>query len=62
VVGLVDAIVNFDANKQVKLEIYAQHRIREAILDGPLLYGRAGLLDEVALLSPWGFQCMGVLR
>ena len=34
VLGLVDAIQKFDARKQVRLERYAQHRIRGAILDG----------------------------
>ncbi len=34
VLGLVDAVQKFDARKQVKLEQYAQHRIRGAILDG----------------------------
>ncbi len=34
VLGLVDAVQKFDACKQVKLEQYAQHRIRGAILDG----------------------------
>jgi RNA polymerase sigma factor FliA len=32
--GLVDAVAKFDARKQVKLESYARHRIRGAILDG----------------------------
>ena len=31
--GLVDAVQKFDARKQVKIESYAQHRIRGAILD-----------------------------
>ncbi len=31
--GLVDAVLKFDARKQVKIESYAQHRIRGAILD-----------------------------
>lgn len=31
--GLVDAVRKFDARKQVKIESYAQHRIRGAILD-----------------------------
>jgi RNA polymerase sigma factor for flagellar operon FliA len=34
VLGLVDAIQKFDARKRVKLERYARHRIRGAILDG----------------------------
>jgi len=34
VLGLVDAVAKFDASKRVKLESYAQHRIRGAILDG----------------------------
>jgi RNA polymerase sigma factor for flagellar operon FliA len=34
VLGLVDAVKKFDAGKQVRLEQYAQHRIRGAILDG----------------------------
>ena len=34
VLGLVDAVQKFDASKQVRLEQYAQHRIRGAILDG----------------------------
>lgn len=34
VLGLVDAVQKFDACKQVKLEQYAKHRIRGAILDG----------------------------
>ncbi|MBI4165568.1 MAG: FliA/WhiG family RNA polymerase sigma factor [Acidobacteria bacterium] len=34
VLGLVDAVHKFDADKEVKLEQYAQHRIRGAILDG----------------------------
>ena len=34
VLGLVDAIQKYDATKQVKLEQYAMHRIRGAILDG----------------------------
>jgi RNA polymerase sigma factor for flagellar operon FliA len=34
VVGLVDAVAKFDANKRVKLETYAQYRVRGAILDG----------------------------
>jgi len=34
VVGLVDAIAKFDASKRVKLETYAQYRVRGAILDG----------------------------
>ena len=34
VLGLVDAVAKFDASKRVKLEIYARHRIRGAILDG----------------------------
>ena len=32
--GLVDAVKKFDAKKQVRLELYAQYRIRGAILDG----------------------------
>jgi RNA polymerase sigma factor for flagellar operon FliA len=32
--GLVDAISKFDTRKRVKLESYARHRIRGAILDG----------------------------
>jgi RNA polymerase sigma factor FliA len=31
--GLVDAVLKFDPRKQVKIESYAQHRIRGAILD-----------------------------
>ena len=34
VLGLVDAVAKFDANKRVKLETYASHRVRGAILDG----------------------------
>ena len=34
VLGLVDAITKFDVNKRVKLESYARHRVRGAILDG----------------------------
>jgi RNA polymerase sigma factor FliA len=34
VIGLIDAVEKFDASKQVRLEQYAQHRIRGAILDG----------------------------
>ena len=34
VVGLVDAVAKFDASKRVKLETYARHRVRGAILDG----------------------------
>jgi RNA polymerase sigma factor for flagellar operon FliA len=34
VLGLVDAVAKFDASKHVKLESYARHRIRGAILDG----------------------------
>jgi RNA polymerase sigma factor for flagellar operon FliA len=34
VVGLVDAVAKFDPNKRVKLESYAGHRVRGAILDG----------------------------
>jgi len=34
VLGLVDAIHKFDARKHVRLDRYAQHRIRGAILDG----------------------------
>jgi RNA polymerase sigma factor for flagellar operon FliA len=34
VVGLVDAISKFDTSKRVKLETYAQYRVRGAILDG----------------------------
>jgi len=34
IVGLVDAIAKFDVGKRVKLESYAQHRVRGAILDG----------------------------
>jgi RNA polymerase sigma factor for flagellar operon FliA len=34
VLGLVDAVAKFDASKRVKLESYARHRIRGAILDG----------------------------
>ncbi len=33
VLGLVDAVRKFDASKQVKIETYAPHRIRGAILD-----------------------------
>ena len=32
--GLLDAVRKFDSSKHVKLEIYARHRIRGAILDG----------------------------
>ena len=34
VLGLMDAVQKFDDTKQVKLEQYARHRIRGAILDG----------------------------
>lgn len=34
VMGLVDAVTKFDASKRVKLESYARHRVRGAILDG----------------------------
>ncbi len=34
VLGLLDATLRFDVRKQVKIESYAQHRIRGAILDG----------------------------
>ena len=34
VLGLVDAIGKFDITKRVKLESYARHRVRGAILDG----------------------------
>jgi RNA polymerase sigma factor FliA len=34
VLGLVDAVAKFDPNKGVKLETYACHRVRGAILDG----------------------------
>jgi len=34
VLGLVDAVTKFDATKRVRLETYAQHRIRGSILDG----------------------------
>ena len=34
VLGLVDAVAKFDASKRVKLETYARHRVRGAILDG----------------------------
>ena len=34
VLGLLDATQKFDARKQVKIESYARHRIRGAILDG----------------------------
>ena len=34
VLGLVDAVAKFDSRKQVKLESYARHRVRGAILDG----------------------------
>jgi RNA polymerase sigma factor for flagellar operon FliA len=34
VLGLIDAVRKFDARKHVKLETYARHRIRGAILDG----------------------------
>src|ERR1039457_3544242 len=34
VLGLVDAVATFEASKRVKLESYAPHRIRGAILDG----------------------------
>jgi len=32
-IGLIDAVERFDASKKVKLESYAQHRIRGAIID-----------------------------
>ena len=34
VLGLVDAVAKFDTTKRVKLESYARHRVRGAILDG----------------------------
>lgn len=34
VLGLVDAVAKFDPRKRVKLESYARHRVRGAILDG----------------------------
>ena len=34
VLGLVDAVAKFDPSKRVKLEAYARHRVRGAILDG----------------------------
>ncbi len=34
VLGLLDAVRKFDASKHVKIETYARHRIRGAILDG----------------------------
>jgi len=34
VLGLIDALRKFDSRRDVKLERYAQHRIRGAILDG----------------------------
>jgi RNA polymerase sigma factor for flagellar operon FliA len=34
VLGLVDAVSKFDITKRVKLESYARHRVRGAILDG----------------------------
>jgi RNA polymerase sigma factor for flagellar operon FliA len=34
VLGLVDAVAKFDTAKRVKLESYARHRVRGAILDG----------------------------
>lgn len=34
VLGLVDAVSKFNAQKQVKLESYARHRVRGGILDG----------------------------
>jgi len=34
VLGLVDAVDKFDVSKNVKLETYARHRIRGAVLDG----------------------------
>lgn len=34
VMGLVDAVAKFDTTKLVKLESYARHRVRGAILDG----------------------------
>jgi RNA polymerase sigma factor for flagellar operon FliA len=34
VIGLVDAVRKFDGRKQVRLDQYARHRIRGAILDG----------------------------
>jgi RNA polymerase sigma factor for flagellar operon FliA len=34
VLGLVDAVTKFDASKPVRLETYAQHRIRGSIFDG----------------------------
>ena len=34
ILGLVDAVAKFDPSKGVKLESYARHRVRGAILDG----------------------------
>jgi RNA polymerase sigma factor FliA len=34
VLGMVDAVAKFDSTKRVKLESYARHRVRGAILDG----------------------------
>ncbi len=34
ILGLVDAVEKFDVGKRVKLESYARHRVRGAILDG----------------------------
>ena len=34
VLGLLDAVAKFDPSKRVKLETYARHRVRGAILDG----------------------------
>ena len=34
VLGLVDAVAKFDPSKGVKMEAYARHRVRGAILDG----------------------------
>ncbi len=34
VLGLVDAVAKFDSTKRVKLESYARHRVRGAVLDG----------------------------
>jgi RNA polymerase sigma factor for flagellar operon FliA len=55
IVGLIDAINKFDPKRLVELRIYAQHRIRGAILDSlrgldwsPRLLRRKGrVLDEV---------------
>ncbi len=42
--GLVDAVAKFDPSKGVKLETYARHRVRGAILDCPPRCKRASSL------------------